>query len=197
MHRYGSQVGTPEHLQDFERSRGQLQWFWLFSIAVAGKRAEPMAEKVDQLCYTYPDDLPFTVIAKLKRLGVLTETLERLRFGQYSRISAAYSYSIQHFPTLSSISVDGLEQCPGVGPKTSRFFVMNTRPDQRYAALDTHILHFLRDQGHDAPRSTPPAGQKYNDLENVFLDIADERGLSPAVLDFHVWNSYRNGARAV
>ncbi len=195
MHRYGSQVGTPEHLQDFERSRGQLQWFWMFSIAVAGKRAELMAEKVDQLCYTYPDELPFTVLAKLKRLGVLTETLERLRFGQYTRIQKAYSYSVQHFTSLGTATVDELERCPGVGPKTSRFFVMNTRPDQRYAALDTHILHFLRDHGHDAPRSTPPAGPKYTKFENAFLDIADERGLPPAVLDFHVWAAYREGRR--
>ena len=195
MHRYGSQVGTPEHLQDFERSLGQLEWFWLFSIAVAGKRAELMAEKVDQFCFTYPDLLPFGVVARLKRLGVLMETIERLRFGQYTRISGAYLYSSQHFNSLKTTTIEELERCPGVGPKTSRFFVMNPRPDQLYAALDTHILHFLRDQGHDAPRSTPPAGPKYTKFENAFLDIADERGLSPAVLDFHVWAAYREGRR--
>ncbi len=195
MHRYASQVGTPEHLQNFERNLGQLEWFWLFSIAVAGKRAEPMAKKVDQFCFTYPNLLPFGVIGKLRRFGVLTDILERLRFGQYSRIGGAYLYSTQHFNKLRTITVEELEQCPGVGPKTSRFFVMNTRPDQRYAALDTHVLHFLRDQGHDAPQSTPPAGPSYTKFENAFLDIADERGLPPAVLDFHVWAAYREGRR--
>jgi thermostable 8-oxoguanine DNA glycosylase len=78
----------------------------------------------------------------------------------------------------------------GIGPKTSRFFILWTRPHERYAALDVHILRWLRGLGHNAPRSTPN-GRKYGELEKIFLSEADKRGLSPGELDAQVWEAGR------
>jgi thermostable 8-oxoguanine DNA glycosylase len=72
---------------------------------------------------------------------------------------------------------------------------MHSRPNQRIAVLDTHILHWLRDQGVAAPKTTPLKGsKKYKDLELTFLTLADKLGEDPAILDLRIWNEYsRNG----
>lgn len=72
--------------------------------------------------------------------------------------------------------------------KTSRFFVMHTRRNAtEYACLDTHILRWLGNKGHEVPKTTP-SGQKYLDLEKLFLDYANDMGMMPATLDLQIWN---------
>ena len=53
-----------------------------------------------------------------------------------------------------------------------------------------HILHFLRDLGHDAPRSTPPGGRRYLIFERRFLEECDGMGLTPERGDAAVWAAY-------
>jgi thermostable 8-oxoguanine DNA glycosylase len=65
---------------------------------------------------------------------------------------------------------------------------MHTRQhNAHYACLDTHILRWLGSKGHDVPKTTPN-GQKYLDLEQLFLDYAKEMGMMPAALDLQIWN---------
>ena len=88
------------------------------------------------------------------------------------------------------ITCDELEAIHGIGPKTARFFLMWTNPEARYAALDTHILKYLRSLGHAAPKSTPPAGSIYRRLELAFIAEADRQGKTPRELDYEVWERY-------
>lgn len=102
---------------------------------------------------------------------------------------------IQNYDFLRVCTVEDLENIKGIGAKTARFFIMHSRPNQRIAVLDTHILHWLRDQGVAAPKTTPSKGsKKYKDLELTFLTLADKLGEDPAILDLRIWNEYsRNG----
>ena len=93
-----------------------------------------------------------------------------------------YIYSKPFYP-------EELEEIHGIGPKTSRFFIMWTRPGANYAALDTHILKWLALRGHKVPKSTP-SGKKYKEIEKIFLREAAELGMSPQELDTIIWKSF-------
>lgn len=84
------------------------------------------------------------------------------------------------------IMPEDLEKVHGIGPKTSRFFIMWIRPGERYAALDVHILRWLKARGHDAPRTTP-SYPKYSHLEAIFIAEADALGKTPRQLDYEIW----------
>ena len=88
---------------------------------------------------------------------------------------------------LNCVSIAGLVQVEGIGPKSARFFVMHSRRNQRIATLDVHILKWLRSMGINAPRQTPQNEVTYKKLENRFLELADERGKTPAELDLEIW----------
>lgn len=90
---------------------------------------------------------------------------------------------------LKTCTVDDLQAIPGIGPKTARFFLLHTRPDAMVACLDTHILKFLRINGHDAPVSTP-SGKRYLELERIYLDMCVRNGWNPAEKDIQIWRTF-------
>lgn len=90
------------------------------------------------------------------------------------------------------MTVDELEACYGIGPKTARFFLFTAVPGARYAALDTHILKWLAKLGYAVPKATP-SGKNYQRIEEYFLFEADERNMTPAELDIAVWTAYNQG----
>jgi thermostable 8-oxoguanine DNA glycosylase len=85
--------------------------------------------------------------------------------------------------------VQELESVKGIGPKTARFFLLHSRPNQEIAVLDTHILHWMRDNGIKAPKTTP-SGEKYLKFEKMFIDIAKKNDISIADLDLRIWTAY-------
>ena len=93
---------------------------------------------------------------------------------------------------LDTCTAEELEKIYGIGMKTSRCFILHSREGAQYAGLDTHILKFLRAEGYDAPKSTPPK-KKYLELEKIFLKIAKNKKKLPADLDLEVWNAYSIG----
>lgn len=93
---------------------------------------------------------------------------------------------------LRECSIDDLISIKGIGRKTAAGFLLHTRPNQRFAVIDTHILKFLRDQGIMVPKSTPgKRSKKYLELEKNFLNLCDKYTLDVANLDLAVWNHYR------
>jgi thermostable 8-oxoguanine DNA glycosylase len=82
--------------------------------------------------------------------------------------------------------VEELEKIPGLGLKTSRFFLLHSRKDQQVAVLDTHILRWMRSRGWKAPKATPPL-KKYKELEVAFLMECVWSGMTPATLDLFIW----------
>lgn len=178
----------PSDFTDFNRSDEELQVAWLFALSVAGKTARTQA----RLLEGFLDSLeapgsPFDRIT----WAVVTETLDShlraSRLGQYNRLNRAFRESLSL--DLRTCTLDELEAIHGVGPKTARLFLMHTRPGMRYAAIDTHVLKLLRENGYDAPKATP-TGRKYRELEQAFLKLADEAGMSPADYDLATWVRY-------
>lgn len=183
----------PHKITDFKRNKVQLQTFMLFSILAAGKNSKIQSEKLER--FLYPAKVagitPFDLIKILIDHDLLRHSMEFNKLGQYTRIEKAFAQSIDH--NMFHVTLEELEGISGVGPKTARFFLMHSRPNQRVAALDTHILRYIREElGVDTPKSTP-SGKRYNMLERVFLSNAKELGKTPADLDLEVWSRYNKG----
>lgn len=173
-----------------------LQWHLVYAVLVAGKTAE-FAESCCRRMFGH-DELPFD---RIKRRGHWTGYrftsgigwwLREVRTGRYALLERCFAELIQLDP--ATCTVEDLEAIPGIGPKTSRFFLLWTRPGVEFAALDTHVLKWLREQGYDAPKATP-TGRKYQELEKAFLDEARKRGKTARELDEEIWTAYSQAAK--
>lgn len=171
------------------RVRAEIERKLLYSVIVAGKSAAFADGALERFVSGATGrETPFEYIRQLIDSGELYNTLRRSRCGNYNKTRRCFVEIIDLDP--QGCSVADLECIHGIGPKTARFFLLWTRPGIRVAALDTHILKWLREVGYDAPKSTPPAGKKYQELEDAFLQEADDAGLSPRELDYKIWSRY-------
>lgn len=188
----------PTKVTNFKRNVCEMEEFLLFSIVVAGKGAFQQATKLQQFldagrAVYGKDATPFELVRALDTVGLLEDYLRSVKMGQYTRITSAFrgiahlAHAFGHYP-LYRVPVNLLECIKGIGMKTARFFIMHTRPDQKLACLDTHILRWLGEKGHEVPKTTPN-GPKYLALEQIFLGYAEQMGKSPADLDLEIWNS--------
>lgn len=184
----------PNDVVCYTRDENELQMFWLFCLVVAGKTAKTQARLLDNFIqsldspYGEFNDTPMGRIHMAERQGVLLDRIKESRLGQFNRLHKAFMQSTM--VNLSEATVAELETIHGVGPKTARMFVMMSRKDQRYAALDTHVLKHLRANGVEAPLSTPSGGKKYDLLEQEFLKLADASEMEVAEYDLMVWKQY-------
>lgn len=182
----------PSDVIKFDRTDEELELFWLFCAVVAGKTASTQAKLlhafVNDLPSPHPPGNPFLRIEFAESLGILLDSLIASRLGQYNRL---YRFMVESLRLdLRTCTVEDLEAIPGCGPKTARMFLMFSRPDQRFAALDTHVLKHLRAHGIDGPKTTPPAGPTYRRLEQEFLKLVDASGMSVADYDLMVWREH-------
>lgn len=179
----------PTDVTKYDRSQAELEEWWLFSVIVAGKTAATQARLLEGFLTAIPHvGSPFEKVASLVVSGALEGHMKMARLGQYSRLVPCFTQSLKL--DLRNDPVEAFEAIHGVGPKTARMFIMHSRPNQRLAAIDTHVLKHLREKGYEAPTATPPAGKLYRKLEEQFLALADAAGESPADYDLRVWKSY-------
>jgi thermostable 8-oxoguanine DNA glycosylase len=178
----------PTAITDFNRSDYELQEFLLFCVCVAGKSSEQQAKKLDLFLIGLIGELPFNKIINANMIGHLVDALTQVKMGQYTRISKAFIAIAYSQLDLKTCTVEQLEAIPGIGPKTARFFLLHSRPNQEYAVLDTHILSWMRARGWKAPKATP-CQPLYGKLEVAFLAECVYSGLSPATLDLMVWKA--------
>jgi endonuclease III len=190
--------GVDGQQRDHCPDRAKLEGRLLYSVIVAGKSAQFANNKVILLLPEGTRSSPLAWLARLDRKpGALEAHLRHVRTGRYSVLLRAFRWIIEKDLDLATVSVAELEACPGVGPKTARFFVAWTRPHERVAVLDVHILRWLRARGYDAPTSTPRAGELYDQLERAFIAEADERGKTPRELDLAIWEAGSTAANVV
>lgn len=177
----------------------RLQEWFLFGVCVAGKSARQTAAKLEAFLEApaIPHRpmtiwgqhlLPFEFIEKLIANRMLGRHLRKFKLGQYTRINKAMRGMVKVNP--ETVTLEELEQIHGVGAKTARMLLLYTRPDQEMIPLDTHVLKWLRANGYDAPKSTPPPGKKYRELEAAFIAEGKKRGLTPKEWDTKVWQQY-------
>lgn len=181
---------NPSNITDFNRNEADLQELLLFAIAVAGKRAEQTKASLDYfLAPRRRTETPFMYIQRLDRGWRLGSSLMDAKLSPYGTRERGFREAASLRVDLRTVTVGQLETIHGVGPKTSRFFLVHSRPDARHAVLDVHILAWLREQGYDTPLQTPSQNPKrYRECEQFFLAECSARGMSPAQLDLMIWN---------
>ena len=120
----------------------------------------------------------------------LAERLKAAGLGCYNLKGRGFHTITKMGLDLRTCTAEDLERCPGIGLKTSRFFILHTRRAARVACLDTHILRWLSDLGYKAPKVTPNSKKVYRELEAIFLGLARKKRMSPARLDLAIWRKY-------
>lgn len=178
---------VPTSITNFNRNTRELQAFWLFCICVAGRNSKMVATKINQLMGDVPNNMfPFDWL----RVQDIRSVLEKHKMGQYGRITKAIQQSLDL--DLATVDFMDLEKIHGVGPKTSRFFLLHSRPNVEVAVLDTHILKWMQANfpAHSVPATTPQ--KDYRTWENMFLIRAKDMfpGLSIAEIDLTIWKSF-------
>ena len=189
----------PTTITNYNRTEAELEEFLLFCIMVAGKNAKQTAKKLDSFLFTacaIGGMTPFEWLEHLVKLesnGISKTPIKNCmtahKLGQYTRLEQAFKGILQFKNRLKEVSVEELESVSGIGSKTSRFFVLHSRPNQQIAVLDTHILKWMYSQGYDVPKATPRK-DLYGKIEKLFLTEAWKHEKTPAEFDLEIWKSY-------
>jgi len=176
-------------MEENETDIFELEGRLLYSVIVAGKNAEFANNVVCRWIRNNvkSDETPFETIRCLDDEGALEDSFRLARTGNYGKVTAAARGMARAEIDLTTCTPQELEEISGIGPKTSRFFIMWTRPQEKHAALDVHILRWLRKQGYDAPKNTPQSKTRYAELEKAFIEEAEKRGKTPRELDLEIW----------
>ena len=185
---------NPAEVTNYNRTQYQLEEFILFGINVAGKKSSIEAPKlevfIERAKNITKETLPFNCIRKLIELGRLQEIMHWAKLSPYKQRYNSY-VAVSKIQDLRTVTLNKLLEVAGIGLKTARFFLSHSREDFDEPMLDTHILRFLRDQGHkDAPKSTPSSLSVYSYYANAFKMLARTLGKSVTDLDLEIWKKY-------
>lgn len=196
---------NPYNITDYSRKRGELEEFLLFCIVVAGKTAYIQAQKLEDFLKSVNARLmmpesssPFQILKSANQHGILMEEIQKAKLGQYRKIYNGFKYITEREYDLTRMTPEELELIPGVGMKTSRFFLLHS--DKTYkdkiAIIDTHILKFIKENiDIRAPKSTPTIRVTYKYWEDRFLYWCESNNKNVADFDLEVWKSYARTAK--
>lgn len=188
----------PDDVTKFDRTTAELEEFLLFCIVVAGKTAYIQTQKLDDWILVNREARNETSFDIIRRLGPkLRASIKKAKLGQYNRLTPLFKNLAWSGIDLRTCTTSELEVFNGIGPKTSRFFILHSRSGQRFAVLDTHILSWMREKGIPCPKNTPQGTRKYADLETKFIGFCDQMGKTPEELDLEIWSSRARRAPAV
>jgi thermostable 8-oxoguanine DNA glycosylase len=195
----------PYNITNYNRTKSELECFLLFCIVVAGKTAYIQARKLDEFLTSIntrlmmPEHInPFQSLKSADQHGILFEEIKKAKLGQYKKIYSGFKFITENEYNLSKMTPQILEKIPGVGMKTSRFFLLHSDIfyKDKIAILDTHILKFIKENIDDrAPKSTPVIPLTYRFWEDMFLSWCRENNKNVADFDLEVWKSYARTAK--
>jgi thermostable 8-oxoguanine DNA glycosylase len=196
---------NPSNITNYNLDENEIEITLLFWLLVSGKTAKTTAKCLDSLIeimnnwhnqiYGEKKFSPFEMIKNMDTFykevssDWLAILMKKVGIGCYGFKSRGCIELSNGNLDLRSCSPEDLEKITGIGPKTSRAFIIHSRPNQKYACLDTHVLHFMRDKGYDVPHSTP-TGKKYKQIEQIWLKLANESGMSLTDYDLKIWKEY-------
>jgi hypothetical protein len=204
-------VIDPSNITQFNCTRPKLEELILFWVCAAGKNGKTAARCLDRFLKKWRAESrlggipitkrpsPFYAIQYLHDIWRLDGVVEELRdhgIGCYNHKAKTFVDLAYSGIDLKTCTVDELEEIKGIGPKTARCFLIHSRPNQRYAGLDTHVLKYMREKGYEVPKSTP-SGKRYREIERQFLSLADEAGKTVAEFDLEIWNEYSTRRRPI
>lgn len=183
----------PHDITRFDSSIEELELVLLFWISAAGKKATAASRSLAALLtegsQTFGVAKPFSIVRSFG--GSLSEAMKSHGMGCYNNKSRSMLALANSGIDLKSCSVEDLEAIPGIGPKTSRCFLIHSRRGVRHAGLDTHVLKYMRDRGFEVPKSAP-SGRRYREIEASFLSLADASGMELADFDLAIWRMYES-----
>jgi len=179
----------PTKITNFNSTDNELEEVLLFWVLVAGKNASIISKALEKMLNSLEGSTPFE---KIRMVGKekLPQLLKDNGIGCYNLKAKSLWELVNAGLNLRTCSIDDLEKLYGIGSKTSRCFLIHSRPNIQYAALDTHILKYLRDSGRIVPKSTPSSKKLYRKFEKEFLDDALYYGYTVAEFDLALWNKY-------
>ena len=185
----------PVRFTNYQLSDLGLQEYILFCIAAAGKNATTTARILDNflrhiMLQTSASDYfkAIKIIALTQDLAIL---MKKFGFGCYQLKSKSFLSIADSNLNLRTCTIAELEKIPGIGMKTSRFFVMHTRLECNVACLDVHILRWMKKRGYKNVPSQTPTKKRYLEIEKKFLEVCKKLKTNPAVLDLQIWNDER------
>ena len=184
----------PVNITSFNLSVEKLEETILFWICAAGKNALTASRNLDKfltqthVMFGVKFYSPFLCVRKLDK-NELPILLKNNGIGCYNNKAKSFWELAHSNIDLSKCSAEELERIHGIGMKTSRCFIIHSRKDAEYAGLDVHILKYLKDLGHDVPRTTPTK-KEYLRIEKIFLDIVKKSKMSVAEYDLMIWRKY-------
>ena len=180
----------PTNITNFQRTDAELEELMLFAVLVAGKNARIQAVKLEQFLNANVN-APFKLITNLINNGTLVEEMKKVGLGKYNLLKDSFQYLVNNFPDgkLRNASIEQLEEVPGVGMKTARFFVLHSRANSRVAVIDTHLLKYLAREfpASSVPKSTPQKRELYLDMERLFLAECIKKNVTPYNGDLTCW----------
>ncbi len=190
----------PWKITDYNRNQYQLEEYLIFCVAVAGKTAHQIMNALETFLQKgfkkYGHCTPFELIKKMIKRKKLMFYIKSSSLGQHRKLERAFGQLVDSGMDLDTCSVEDLESIHGIGPKTSRFFIVHSRKNTTHAILDTHILKFMREKLKiDTPKNTP-SYNKYKELEKFFLDyvrdynVKNHTSKTIAEMDLDIWTRY-------
>lgn len=172
---------------NYNRTQYELEEFLLLCAFVAGKSSKTQCLKLEAFLDTL--NIKDSIFKSLSELPIeeIKSKLIDVKTGQYNRLSSCLFILGRKNIDLKTCSCEDLEAIPGIGMKTSRFFITYSRPTSNCAILDTHILAWLRNMYPSAPKATPSNKKEYLKYEQFFLSECLKRNLPPHELDLKIW----------
>ncbi len=181
----------PDNITQFDATKEELELQILFWICAAGKNGHVasgcLADFLNYFSFKNKKISPFEIIESIDNLPL---KLKEFGIGCYNNKARTIKELINKNLNLKTCTLEELESLWGMGPKTSRCFLIHTRRDQKFAGLDRHVLRFLREKGYNVPKNSPNKKQ-YKELEIVFLNIAQKMNKTPSELDLEIWKKKR------
>jgi hypothetical protein len=168
----------------------QLEEFILNAVAFAGKNAQQQSRKMHVFLFEDEEGSPFAKIRSWHMDDTLAARLMKHKLGKYTLLTRSFSQLALSGINLQTCSIEELQKFPGIKSKTSRFFVLHSRPNQELAVIDTHVLKELRRLGFTELRYTPTE-KKYAELEKIFIKHLKENSICDfAAYDLNIWKTY-------
>ena len=187
----------PWNVTNYNRTDEELEEFLLFCIAVAGKTAKQISSALENFIFCgkieYGSSFsPFQIIRQKYKDNTLLDAVKESKLGKHSLLTESFGILAFANLNLKTCSIQELEAIPGIGPKTSRFFLVHSRKDANYAILDTHILRYMREKLSISTPKNTPTKKKYQELERRFLDFVKQHPSKKSIaeLDLKIWSLY-------
>lgn len=171
-----------------EAITADLESALVYSCIVAGKSAVFTDAVMKKLkAYLKPGESFFQMFKRNR--FILKGILIDCGTGNYEKLYRCFvALSVASSLDLGACEPSELEQIHGIGPKTSRFFILWTRDNANFAALDVHILRWLKtEKGYPNIPRTTPTGEEYLRIEKIFLEEARKAEMTARELDREIW----------